>query len=369
MVDEKIDRLPQIYDYPEPVEEDDDPIAEAYKRMQFTHPTEWLNEPEKEDSWVVDGLMPEGALTMVVSFPKGGKSTFTRHMAVAIAKGEDFLGRSVKQGKVLYLALEENPKQVKRSFRRLGLTDDDPLLIMFGKPSKEAVTDLRAIAEQEKPVIIFIDTVTRMPKASFEMNDYMANSAWLDPYMYLAHELGIAVDINYHSSRSGRSLEGADAIASPIGSTGILATPDQIINIKVESDHTRSMSSVGRYEPVPSTILGFDRDSEMLTVLGEKSEINNQRMRESIMDLLNSKEGEWIIQREGLESISGKAKDKNKAINELVEENLVERQGEGRKNSPYEVRVKMLFPIPSIDTEQGTERFTPIKMERLEFDI
>ena len=368
VVDEKIDRLPQIYDYPDPVKEDDDPIEEAYKRMQFTHPTEWLNEEEIEETFVVEDLIPSGALVMVTSFPKAGKSTFTRNLSMAVARGEDFIGRKVKQGKVLYLALEEQPNKVKRSFRRMGLEADDPLQIMFGKPSREAVDDLRVIVQQEKPVMVVIDTVTRMPKGKFEMNDYFSNSEWLDPYMYMAHDLGVAILVNYHCSRNGRSLEGVDAIAAPIGSTGILATPDQIINIKVESDHTRNISSMGRFEPFPPTLVDFDRETERLIVIGEKSGITHRKVRQDIIE--NCSDTAWKNQKDVFQEVEGKASDKQKALAELLAENLVHRQGEGKKGSFYEIRTgEIHFPLPTIEIEKGNEILTPIKMERLEFDV
>jgi hypothetical protein len=181
----------------------------------------------------------------------------------------------------------------------------------------------------------------------------MRNSEWLDPYLYLAHDEGVTIIVNYHSSRNGRVLEGADTIASPLGSVGIIATPDQIIAIKVESDGARSLSSVGRYDPVPQTLLGFDRETERITAVGEKSEINHQRLRESIVEALD--EEEWGAQKEVLDSCSGKATDKQRAMEELLAEGVIERQGEGKKNSRYELRSRFLFPLPTHRVEQGTE--------------
>jgi len=193
-----------------------------------------------------------------------------------------------------------------------------------------------------------------MPKGKFDLNDYMRNSEWLDPYLYMAHEEGVTIIVNYHSSRNGRLLEGSDSIASPLGSVGIIATPDQIIAIKVESDETRSFSSVGRYESVPQTLLAFDRGTERLSVIGEKSEITHVRLRETIVDILDV--DKWKKHADVLEGVSGNAKEKLSALEELVTDKVIDRMGLGKKGSPYEYRrMDIPFPIPTIGTERGME--------------
>jgi len=155
-------------------------------------------------------------------------------------------------------------------------------------------------------------------------------------------------------SCNGRLLEGADSIASPLGSVGIIATPDQIIAIKVESDETRSFSSVGRYESVPQTLLAFDMGTERLSVIGEKSEITHVRLREAVVDILDV--DKWKKHADVLEGVSGNAKEKLSALEELVTDKVIDRMGLGKKGSPYEYRrMDIPFPIPTIGTERGME--------------
>ena len=98
---------------------------------QFVKPEDWLDDPEPPIVWVVDGLLAEDSLTMLSAYPKEGKSTFARHLALAVARGEEFLGRPTKQGKVLYFALEEMERDVRAKFRALGVEKGDPLLLRF----------------------------------------------------------------------------------------------------------------------------------------------------------------------------------------------------------------------------------------------
>jgi hypothetical protein len=140
---------------------------------------------------------------------------------------------------------------------------------------------------------------------------------------------------------------------SPIGSVGILATPDQVIAITQESDNTRTLASVGRYEPVPPTLLGFDRETERITALAEKSDIQSQQLRATIVDSLD--EEDWIGQTEFLKSCTGKTEDKLKALNQLMQEGVVERRGEGVSGSKKEIRLMVLFSVLPYGGEKGIE--------------
>ena len=66
-------------------------------------------------------------------------------------------------------------------------------------------------------------------------------------------------------------------------------------------------------------------------------------------------EEEWRPQKEVLDSCSGKATDKQRAMDKLLAEGVIERQGAGKRGSKYELRSKFLFPLPTHRTEQGIE--------------
>ena len=69
-----------------------------------------IDKPYEEPSWLVEDMLLEGGLSMLVAKPKIGKSTFARFLAASVAKGDLLLGRDVKQGPVIYIAMEENGK-------------------------------------------------------------------------------------------------------------------------------------------------------------------------------------------------------------------------------------------------------------------
>jgi hypothetical protein len=83
----------------------------ARKLMETDYPT---------PQFLVPGLIVEG-LTLLAGRPKIGKSWLALACAVAVATGGEFLGRKATQGEVLYLALEDSPRRIKKRLRELGL--------------------------------------------------------------------------------------------------------------------------------------------------------------------------------------------------------------------------------------------------------
>lgn len=71
-----------------------------------------------EPSWYIEDLMNDRSIMMISAQPKEGKSALATHLMYSVATGEDFFGRTVKQGVVLYLAGE-----------RANLTEDRVLTL------------------------------------------------------------------------------------------------------------------------------------------------------------------------------------------------------------------------------------------------
>jgi hypothetical protein len=69
--------------------------------------------------WAVPGLIPEGG-TILAGRPKTGKSWLTLGLALAIAGGAPALGGlAVPPGEVLYLALEDGPRRLRRRLEKV----------------------------------------------------------------------------------------------------------------------------------------------------------------------------------------------------------------------------------------------------------
>ena len=336
--------------------------VDIFQNMQFLDTADWIDEEIPEIDWIVGdndrGLIPRGALVMLTAFPKAGKTTFTRNLALSVARGSKFLGEfPTRQGLVLYLAVEEYANFVKLALKKQGLTNEDTLLKMkFGMPDKYGIEALDKQIKALKPVLVIIDTVTRMPAARFESGDYFGGSDWLVPYLNMAHDGddSPAILVNYHSSRNGQALEGEAAISAAIGSTGIIGTVDSMINIKVDSDGHRLFSTVGRFKPVPPIVMEFDRDSESLTYIGAKSEVNFQRIRSELVEQLGM--DNWTTHNDWISSVTGDRQTIIAAIQSLKAdpEPVIEMRGAGKRGDPFQYR-RIPFAISTIEEKLQTE--------------
>ncbi|MHC4698282.1 MAG: AAA family ATPase, partial [Planctomycetota bacterium] len=110
------------------------PIGKNEKRdtgLAVVTVRELLNEPPEPIRWLVDGLLPQGGLSILAGKPKAGKSTLARCVGLAVARGDPIIGRETHAGPVVYLGLEDKRSEVAEHFRAMG-AQDEPLYIHTG---------------------------------------------------------------------------------------------------------------------------------------------------------------------------------------------------------------------------------------------
>jgi len=150
-----------------------EPSPTTTTSMKFTPLGELLREHEEETAWLLADHLPLGGDSLLVAKPKTGKSTLARCLALAVARGEDFLGCHTAQGSVFYLALEEKRAEVRRHFRAMGARDDDPIFIFCATSPVDGLAQLREAMKDEKPVLVIVDPLFRFVRIK-DGNDYAA---------------------------------------------------------------------------------------------------------------------------------------------------------------------------------------------------
>ena len=83
---------------------------------------------DAELSWQADGMTPHGGVMLFAGGKSAGKSTLARQYALAVARGEPFLGREVPN-KALLSSRASKTRKVWSSehWRQIGLREDDPI--------------------------------------------------------------------------------------------------------------------------------------------------------------------------------------------------------------------------------------------------
>lgn len=152
--------------------------------MKQHDPSNWFHIEPRQDSWLVDGLIPSDSYTVIVGKPKAGKSTFLRSLISSIIKGRKFLGRSIEvpygQARILYIHIDrKDPSwRVAKELRdTLGVTEDEAARIHL-RTAKDMPNGwlnrlewLKRQVTETRPTVIIIDLLWQFTHAK-SANDY-----------------------------------------------------------------------------------------------------------------------------------------------------------------------------------------------------
>ena len=164
-------------------------------------PNIWTLTPRAAD-WVIELLIPDGAITLLCGDSGVGKSTFALALAGAVAHGQPFLGRAAKQRGVLYVDRENPDYVVQARVRSLRIAETDCFRVWgtwaeFPPEGPQSLEIIR-FAREHKPMIIFDSLVafhTGSEQDATETRRYFQffrNLAATGATVFVAHHTGKA---------------------------------------------------------------------------------------------------------------------------------------------------------------------------------
>jgi hypothetical protein len=320
-----------------------------------------LSRPVIPVDWILRDRLAAGSVSIVVSKPKVGKSTFARNLALAVARGESFLGWAVKQGAVLYLALEERFEEITSDFRSLGADGTEPIQVAGFGTSLDVVDILRKM----KPALLVVDPLFRLISVRDEKS-YSEMYAALGPLIDVARETGTHIHCLHHSSK----LAKAEAIDAPIGSTALGGAVSTLLVMK-RTKNFRTLCTVQRIgEDLPETVLQFDEATKRLSLGPSRENAEVEGMEKNILACFETLP---LTEPEINDAVEGRNSFKRKAIRELTRLGKLVRSGTGKRNDPYLYEKactlvpapiknsgdKNLFEGPSEDQTEGGKKLVP----------
>lgn len=334
-----------------------DSAAQTQRRLIFTPLRELLSEPEEQVQWLLEKRLPTGGLSLIAGRPKSGKSTFARCLALAVARGEPFLGWATVKGPVFYLGLEEKRAEVRAHFKAMGATEDDNVSVFIEPSPTDGFSQLREAAERDRPVLIVIDPLLKFIRVK-DANDYAVVSQALEPLLSLSRDTGAHVFTVHHSPKN--TSPGGDAI---LGSTAIFAAVDSALFLR-RTEQYRTLSSIQRYgEDLGESVLTLDPETRTLSAGPSRQEADETQAAEAICDYLRGlvkagKEGEpheGVEEAEIHEAVEGRTGVKRRALRILVEQQKITRTGAGRRGDPYRYTVSLSL-VPTYIRERENKK-------------
>jgi hypothetical protein len=122
-------------------------------------------------NYLVKGIIPSGSFVLIWGPPKCGKSFWAFDLFMHVALGWKYRDQRVKQGLVVYLALEGGPNFRKRieawRLRHLMKHNGDVPFYLLDVPvnlitdHKQLITDIKAQLGGQPPAAVVIDTLNR----------------------------------------------------------------------------------------------------------------------------------------------------------------------------------------------------------------
>jgi len=284
---------------------DDAQEQEPPRRIRFLPDSEFENRPPRQ--WLIPSILPQSGIAMVFGPPGCGKSFLTMAWSLCIASGTQWLGRSVLQGPVAYIAgegsfgLGPRLKAWKHHHDFTGNSGvkwfDETILLQDAGTFSEL---LLAFAEDfpEPPVLVVIDTLSRCSGGADE-NSNTEMAKVIASADAIQQQLHCTVLIVHHA--------GKDRDKGPRGASSLIGNTETIIEVAPTDEGCRvicyKQKDAPKFESISLKLLqvqyGAEEDdqSAVLIIGDEKSPLKMTRSETMMYTVLLGKAltySEWV---------------------------------------------------------------------------
>lgn len=220
---------------------------------------------------LIDGLLYPGTY-LFVGAPKLGKSFFMAQLAYHISTGLPLWNFTVKQGAVLYLALEDDYKRLQeRLFRMFGT--DSAQNLYFSISAKQLGNGLeeqlqRFTQEHSGTNLIIIDTLQKIREIGGDSYSYANDYEIITRLKQFANDSGVCLLLVHHT----RKQQANDRFDMISGTNGLLGAADGAFLLQKEkrTSNDATLDISGRDQQ--DQRLYLKRDPETLAWILEKTE-------------------------------------------------------------------------------------------------
>lgn len=217
--------------------------------------------------WAVPDLFPAG-LAFLGGRPKVGKSWMALQLAFAVTSGGVFLERRVKQGRVLYLALEDSRRRIQERMIAQNWTADAAQFmdVLFLDDFRKRVgflhtagsgARLYSIIQQGDYRLVVVDTMSRAFSGLRDLDKAEVVTPALSPLQELAISRNfLLLFVDHHAKPKGLNPNPVDDLMS---STAKSAVADTLAGLYRDQDGTKKLMITGRDIEEISLCLRWDR--------------------------------------------------------------------------------------------------------------
>lgn len=245
--------------------------------------------------WLLEGIVPQRAVTAVAAAPKMGKSTLVYGMLGASYRKEDFLERPVVCLPTLIVHPDEGIARVRFKVNEYGFPTDAPVWFLRTTMKLRGEGAWRRVTEvlgETRARVLVIDSVSNFWDIKDENNNAEI-SEWMVRVTELAENGGITVILIYHHGQRGSKDKQAGG--SMRGGTAFFQCLDQGIDIFQGANpldkSERLVKILGRFDESPEELRYTLQDSTFKHVVDYDDDGKADRL---IAVQGAMKLGEWV---------------------------------------------------------------------------
>lgn len=212
---------------------------------------------------VVEGLLSAGVY-ILAGAPKTGKSFLVAQIAYHVSTGKRLWNYDVKEGTVLYLALEDDFQRIqKRMYRMFGTDSTDKLA--FAVAAKQLGGGLneqlqKFLREHPDTKLIIIDTLQKIREAQGDKYSYANDYEIMGQLKQFADQNMICVLVVHHT----RKQQAEDKFDRISGTNGLLGAADGALML----DKTKRTSNTATLD-----VSGRDQQDQRLTLVRDEERL------------------------------------------------------------------------------------------------
>ena len=246
---------------------------------------------------IVDGLLYNGTYLFVGS-PKIGKSFFMAQIGYHISKGLPLWGFSVRQGTVLYLALEDDYARLqKRLSQMFGMEGSENFYFATKSKSLNAGLEqqlVQFVTDHKDARLIIIDTLQKVREVGGDKFSYASDYEIVTKLKAFSDHYGICFLVVHHT----RKMESSDSFDMISGTNGLLGAADGAFVMQKEkrTDNKAVLEVAGRDQQDQKLYLNFNRERCVWELTKTETELWKEPedpLLEKIKELVTDEQPEW----------------------------------------------------------------------------
>lgn len=224
--------------------------------------------------WLIKDILPQGFF-FLAGKPKMRKSFMGLQLSISITTGRPFLGYEVlKQGRVLYISLEDNVRRIRKRMLNMGMTSDAKGIDLFEieetwpRLNKGGLEKLLVRLASKKYVLCMIDTYAKSVLLR-DNNDAVEATKFLSPLYELTRAGDFSFGfIDHHRKNNQFSGDVIDDLSGSGAKAGVADTIWGLVGERGKSAAKLLIAS--RDTEIDQIELQFDTDRTLWTPVSQE---------------------------------------------------------------------------------------------------